>query len=139
MDDAAHLLEVLIEHRKRQQDERVQLGHAWSDLDLVFPSQLGTHLNPRNLSRVFEQLGKAAGVSTIGMHGLRHTHASLLIKNGVDVGVVSERLGHTSPGLTRNVYQHLYDEQRSQAALGLANLLRGAFEQGTPRQLSAPN
>lgn len=132
-------IRVLIEHRKRQQGERLLLGEAWSDHDLVFPSQLGTHLNPRNLSRLFEQLGKAAGVSKIGMHGLRHTHASLLIKNGVDVGVVSERLGHTSPGLTRNVYQHLYDEQRSQAALGLANLLQGAFQQKAPDQLSVPN
>ena len=132
-------IRALSVHRERQKEERALLGEAWSDLGLVFPSQLGTHLNPRNLSRLFERLVKDAGVTEMGVHGLRHTHASLLIKNGVDVGIVSERLGHTSPGFTRNVYQHLYDEQRSQAALGLANLLQGAFRQVTPGQPSAPN
>lgn len=112
---------------------------SWSDLNLAFPSQLGTYLNPRNLSRVFERLVKGAEVTSLGIHGLRHTHASLLIKNGVDIGVVCERLGHTNPGFTRNVYTHLYDEQRSQAALGLANLLQGAFRQELPQQPTLPN
>ena len=132
-------IRVLLEHKKRQRDEQTLLGQAWSELDIVFPSQVGTHLNPRNLSRVFDRSAKDAGVTKIGIHGLRHTHASLLIKNGVDIGVVSERLGHTSPGFTRNVYQHLYDEQRSQAALGLANLLQGIFERGASSQVHAPN
>ena len=132
-------IRILLEHKKRQRDEQTLLGQAWSELDIVFPSQVGTHLNPRNLSRVFDRAVEDAGVTRIGVHGLRHTHASLLIKNGVDIGVVSERLGHTSPGFTRNVYQHLYDEQRSQAALGLANLLQGTFERGTPGQVHAPN
>lgn len=132
-------IQTLLEHRDRQEQERALLGEAWSDHDLVFPSQLGTHLNPRNLSRVFDRIVKNAGVTETGIHGLRHTHASLLIKNGVDVGIVSERLGHTSPGFTRNVYQHLYDEQRSQAALGLSNLLQGAFRQITPNQTTATN
>ncbi len=117
----------------------MHLGQAWSELDIVFPSQLGTHLNPRNLSRVFERHVKDAGVTKMGIHGLRHTRASLLIKNGVDIGIVSERLGHTNPGFTRNVYQHLYDEQRSQAALGLANLLQGSFRHDTPGHMNAPN
>lgn len=130
---------VLLGHRERQRAEREQLGGAWSDLDLVFPSQLGTHLNPRNLSRAFDGLVRRAGVTKIGVHGLRHTHASLLIRNGIDIGVVSERLGHTNPGFTRNVYQHLYDEQRTQAALGLANLLRGAFPPTSADQPTTPN
>jgi integrase len=101
---------VLRAHREQQVRERNLLGPAWTDHDRVFPSQVGTHLGPRNLSRLFEQLVKKAGVTQAGFHSMRHAHTSLLIKNGVDAGVVSERLGHTDPGFTRWVYQHLFDE-----------------------------
>lgn len=123
---------VLTAHREQQRRERSLLGPAWSENDLVFPSQVGTHLSPRNLSRAFDGLVKKAGVTRAGFHGMRHTHASLLIKNGVDDGVVSERLGHTDPGFTRRVYQHLFDEQRSSAALGLMNLVNSVRVQAVP-------
>lgn len=123
---------VLRVHQKQQAQERILLGQAWSDHNLVFPSQVGTHLSPRNLSRLFDQLVKKSGVTQAGFHSMRHTHASLLIKNGVDDGVVSERLGHTDPGFTRRVYQHLFDEQRSTAALGLMNLLKNTQTQTVP-------
>lgn len=123
---------MLKAHREQQVRERNLLGPAWTDHDLVFPSQVGTHLGPRNLSRLFEQLVKKAGVTQVGFHSMRHAHTSLLIKNGVDAGVVSERLGHTDPSFTRRVYQHLFDEQRSSAALGLMNLLRNTQAQAVP-------
>ena len=123
---------VLKAHRERQARERELVGPAWAEGDLVFPSQVGSHLSPRNLSRAFDALVKKAGVTQAGFHSMRHTHASLLIKNGVDDGVVSERLGHTDPGFTRRVYQHLFDEQRSSAALGLMNLVNSARAQAVP-------
>jgi integrase len=123
---------VLKAHRVQQLRERELLGPSWTDHDLVFPSQVGTHLSPRNLSRLFEQLVRQSGVTRAGFHSMRHAHASLLIKNGVDDGVVSERLGHTDPGFTRRVYQHLFDEQRNSAALGLMNLIRNTRTQTPP-------
>ena len=54
---------------------------------------------------------------------------SLIIKNGVDAKIVSERIGHTNPGFTQTVYQHLYDDQRGRAALGLMNML-----EATPKE-----
>ncbi len=59
----------------------------------------------------------------IKFHGLHHTHVSLLIENGADLRVVSERVGHTSAAFTQEIYQHLYDDQRGLAALGLTNML----------------
>ena len=123
---------VLKAHREQLARERHLLGLAWSEHDLVFPSEVGTHLSPRNLSRLFDRLVKKSGVTQAGFHSMRHTHASLLIKNGVDAGVVSERLGHTDPGFTRRVYQHLFDEQRSSAALGLMNLINSVQRQAVP-------
>ena len=56
---------VLLSHRQRQLEERLELGPAWQDLDLVFPSQVGTHLSPRNLSRLFDGLVKKAEVRSL--------------------------------------------------------------------------
>ena len=94
-------------HRQAQLAERDKLGPAWQDHDLVFPSEVGTPLSPRNLSRLFTSLQKQAGVKRIKFHELRHTHVSLLIKNGVPAKVVSQRIGHTNAGFTQSVYQHL--------------------------------
>jgi integrase len=56
-------------------------------------------------------------------HDLRHTHASLLLQAGVPVKVVSERLGHASPGFTLNVYQHVIPGMQAEAAATFSRLL----------------
>jgi integrase len=67
----------------------------------------------------------AAGLSDVGMHDLRHFYASLLIRAGLNVKVVADRLGHANAAMTLNVYSHLWpdDEDRSREAVD-AVLLR---------------
>ena len=117
------VLEVLNEHRRRQAADRALLGEAWSLDEVVFSSEVGGYLDPNNLSRSFRRLVKKAEVTDVGLHALRHTHASILIKQGFDPKVISERLGHTSVAFTQTIYQHLYEEQRTRAAIGLGDLL----------------
>jgi integrase len=74
---------------------------------LVFPSTIGTENDPSNLLKKFRQLLKKAGLPKIRFHDLRHTSASLMLNNGVDVLVASRRLGHSKPSLTLDVYGHL--------------------------------
>ena len=61
-------------------------------------------------------------------HGLRHTHATILLMNGVPVKVVSERLGHASPAFTMGVYQHVLPGMQAEAAELFAEVLRQAAE-----------
>jgi integrase len=93
--------------------ERTKAG-TWPDHGLVFTLEDGTPLNPAHVSRWFNRHVKAAGkdVPRIRLHDLRHTHASLLLAAGVPVKVVSERLGHATPGFTMNVYQHVIPGQQ---------------------------
>lgn len=112
-------LEMLEQHRKRQEAERQMLGTAWPDTGLVFTSEVGTLLHPRNFTRTWHTLQKNAKVRKIRLHDLRHLHASLAIKSGMDAKVLADRLGHARASFTLDVYTHLFDEQRDGSAVSI--------------------
>jgi len=62
----------------------------------------------------------------IGLHGLRHTHATLLLEEGVDVKTVSERLGHDSVQTTLELYGQVTPKMRANVATRFGSLLHGA-------------
>ena len=75
----------------------------------------------------FDRLVAKHGMPRIRFHDLRHTHATLLLRAGVPVKVVSERLGHASPGFTLNVYQHVLPGMQAEAAEVFERLLDAAI------------
>lgn len=79
-------------------------------------------LNVRNLYYYLHTSAKKAGVKQIRVHDLRHSHASLLINNGVNIKAISERLGHDNIQTTLNIYAHLYEQQSSDIAALLDKL-----------------
>ena len=113
----------LSEHRKRQEAERQMLGNLWPDNDLVFRTEVGTPIHPRNLERTWYALQKSAKVTKVRLHDLRHLHASLAIQQGMDAKVLADRLGHSRASFTLDVYTHLFDEQRANSAVSLSVLL----------------
>lgn len=68
----------------------------------------------------------------ISLHDLRHTHATLLLKAGVPVKVVSERLGHANVAFTMSVYQHVLPGMQAEAAATFAQLLATGLGQADP-------
>lgn len=62
----------LQEHKKRQDGERRELGDAWQDYGLVFPSSIGTPIELRNVNRRWDELRKKAGLPWLRLHDLRH-------------------------------------------------------------------
>lgn len=104
------------DHQKRQWVEREFKGEKWQDQDLIFPSSIGTPLSQSNLSRDYKQLLKEANLPDIRFHDLRHTAASLMLKQGVSVKVVQERLGHSDAAMTLNVYSHVIPGMQREAA-----------------------
>jgi integrase len=92
----------------------------------------GTHRHPERFSRRFVgqvvQARKALDeerLSVIRLHDLRHTHATLLLADGVPVKVVSERLGHASATITLTVYPHVHPGMSREAADRFGALLEG--------------
>ena len=85
--------------------------------DFVFTAPLGGVLRLRNFRRAgFEPAVKAAGLSGITPHSLRHTAASLAIAAGANVKVVQTMLGHKSATMTLDLYGHLFDDQLDEVA-----------------------
>lgn len=114
-------VDVLHRHRQRQLAE-MAVGGPWANPDIVFASEVGTYISPRNLYRSFKRLVAEAEVPDYGLHGMRSTHASLEYLRGVDERVISDRLGHSDVAFTRRAYQHLYPEQERGGAFRISDL-----------------
>ena len=76
----------------------------------------GHPIHPHATTPAFERIARRAGVPVIRLHELRHTHGTLLIKAGVAVKVVSERLGHANIAFTIETYQHVLPGMQADAA-----------------------
>jgi len=98
-------------------------GKDWEDLDLVFPSNVGTPLMRKRLRDNFYAILEKAGLERIRLHDLRHTAASLLLNHGVPVLIVSKRLGHSKPSITMDVYGHVIPTIQQGAAYLMDELM----------------
>jgi integrase len=109
-------LEALREHRRRQVEERLQAGPLWTDTGYVFTTGSGTPLDGRNVLRYFQNALKRAGLPHQRFHDTRHACASLLLAQGVPDHLVMDILGHSSIGITKDLYAHVYPTMRKEAA-----------------------
>ncbi|MDT5309009.1 MAG: hypothetical protein QOJ56_3763 [Mycobacterium sp.] len=109
--------------RATQKAERLRAGNQWRDSGLVFTTELGEPVDPRNLLRVIEVVAKAAGVDDIGVHTLRHSAAVAWLEAGVHIKAVADLLGHSSIAITGDVYGHTSDD----TARAAVDLLAGAL------------
>src|SRR5262249_15097033 len=102
------VIEVLKEHRRHQLEMRMKLGQGKPPGDaLVFARWDGQPRTPNVLTDKFSNAMSAIGLPHATLHTLRHTHASMLIRSGMDIVTISRRLGHSSATITLGVYGHL--------------------------------
>lgn len=121
----AYVVEVLREHRKRQVEERLAAGPRYQDHGLVVSAPDGTPIHPDSFSKAFARIARKAGVPATRLHDSRHTHASLLLAQGVHPKIVSERLGHSGIGITLDTYSHLLPGLQEEAVRRLGDTLFG--------------
>ena len=114
---------ILRAHRRVQLEQRMVMGSGWADLDLVFAQPTGEPWKPDTISQAFDRQVAALELPRIRFHDLRHTHASHLLASGVNVKVVSERLGHASVAFTLDVYAHTMPGQQADAAAEVAAMI----------------
>jgi len=106
----------LREHKNSQLKERILLGEKWQDYDLIFPSPIGTPLDPSNVLKAYKNCLKRAGLPNLRFHDLRHSAATLMLQQGVNPKIVSEHLGHSDISLTLNTYIHVLPPMQEEAA-----------------------
>jgi integrase len=103
--------------------EKLSMGPIYQNFDLVACTQHGTPLNPANVRRTFKRLVKKAVVPEIRFHDLRHTHATMLLSNGVNIKVISERLGHSNIKVTLDTYSHVLPTMQAEVARMLDEII----------------
>jgi len=121
-------VEVLRDHRVTQMKDRLALGLGRNNSDLVFPNALGDPWSPKKVSERFAHIVRSAKLDCT-FHGLRHNHATQLLRGGVPVPTVSARLGHANPSITLSIYAHLLPGMEEQAAARTETALRRALEE----------
>jgi integrase len=110
------ILAVLRSHRAAQAEELLTLGVRQSGDTLVCAHRDGSLMHPRWISKKWAKAIKESGLPRRGFHHLRHAHATQLLANGVHVKVASERLGHSTTGITMDLYQHVMPGMQEDAA-----------------------
>ncbi len=97
---------MLRAHRTEQKQERMRAANKWVNVGLVFTTELGAPVDPRNLLRVIESAARAAKVEGIGTHTLRHSAAVAWLEAGTHIKQVADLLGHSSIAVTGDIYGH---------------------------------
>ena len=117
-----YMMQKLLEHKRKQNEQRLKMGQRWQDHNLVFTTGKGTPLNLSNIhADHYKPLLRKIGLEKMRLYDLRHSFASLLLKvrenkPAVPLKVVSEMLGHNDPYTTARIYQHVDESQKRHAS-----------------------
>jgi integrase len=103
----AFVIDILKQHRVRQQEMKEKAVDLWRETDIVFCNLYGGYIEPGNLHEWFKKLLKSAELPNIRFHDLRHSAATILLGMGVHPMVVQELLGHSNISTTMDIYSHV--------------------------------
>lgn len=108
--------DLLLRMKTRQESCRALCGNCYQESDYIYVNDLGVPYCPDYVTAHFKRVLKKHGLRVIRFHDLRHTCASLLLKNGVDMKDIQEWMGHSSYSTTANIYAHLDDRSKRRSA-----------------------
>ncbi|MCH5586283.1 site-specific integrase [Shimazuella sp. AN120528] len=118
------VISILKKHRAAQNELKLKLGNAYRDHDLVVANYNGNPVDLGDINRDLKYVISKYNLPKIKFHGLRHTHATLLLQLGENPKVVSERLGHAEVGITLNTYSHVLPDMQKSLADNFENAIQ---------------
>ncbi len=116
------LVKVLKNHKVKQNKEKLFFGAEYHNEDLVFCTEDGKRIWPRNFDRQYRNLLQQAGVDPKKFHATRHTFASRLIEAGEDIRNIQELLGHVMMSTTSDIYTHVIERSKRKAVEKLSGM-----------------
>ena len=123
MDDMT--VQMLREHKAEQDKQKEIIGSAWLEPDAVFTSATGHYYDRSLLNTQFRRfMEHHPELHRVTIHGLRHTHASLLILAGENLDAISKHLGHASADITSRVYAHMLSGVQVRITQTISGVLR---------------
>jgi integrase len=120
-------IEELRSHRVRQAQGLLALGVRLTDDHHVVAREDGQPLQPRSLTHAFTKFARRHGFR-IRLHDLRHSHATHMLASGVHPKIAQERLGHSSVGITLDLYSHVLPGMQAEAVNRVDAMLRDALD-----------
>ena len=117
------IISLLEEYKLWYEEQKSIYGELWTNSDRLFVQADGKPMHPSSISKWFVRYVSTIGLPVINFHGLRHTNASLLVAQNVDIAVVSARLGHAQISTTLDFYVHPLLSHNRKAGYALENLL----------------
>ncbi|WP_425963751.1 tyrosine-type recombinase/integrase [Rhizobium nepotum] len=114
-------------HRVRQAEEQLKIGLRPDGDSFVVAQVDGSPLQPRSLTHEWTRLLDKTSLPRIRFHDLRHTHATQMLSAGVHPKVASERLGHSTIGITLDLYSHVMPGMQADAAEQVDAALQAAI------------
>lgn len=117
------IISLLEEYKLWYEDQKLLYGELWTNSNRLFVQADGKPMHPSSISKWFVKYVGTIGLPVINFHGLRHTNASLLVAQNVDIAVVSARLGHAQISTTLDFYAHPLLSHNRKAGYALENLL----------------
>lgn len=121
---SSNVIEELKQWRRKQEQYKEKLKELYHNEGFVCTFEDGRVQDPKYITKVFQKTIEKHGLPKIRFHDLRHTHASLLLKHGVDPKHISDRLGHSTITTTLNIYSHVFDEKRRKVAETFEDILK---------------
>ncbi len=120
------LVEILRQERKKQLEYKLLMGNSYkADYDgFLSVWEDGRFKEPDYVGKKFQKITSGSDLPVIRFHDLRHTHATMLIGAGVHPKVVSERLGHTTIGITMDLYSHVSVDMQRDAVSKLESMMK---------------
>lgn len=115
--------DLLLRMKERQQHCRELCGSSYTDSDYIYVNDLGVPYRPNYASQHFDIVLQKNGLRRIRFHDLRHTCASLLLKNGVSMKDIQAWLGHSHYSTTANIYAHLDTTSTDVSAKKMSGIL----------------
>lgn len=117
------IISLLEEYRLWYEKQKSIYGELWTNSDRLFVQADGKPMHPSTISKWFVKYVGQIGLPVINFHGLRHTNASLLVAQNIDIAVISARLGHAQISTTLDFYVHPLLSHNRKAGYALENLL----------------
>lgn len=111
-----NLIQILKRHELKQKEYKLLFGKEYKNNNLIVCHEDGSPFIPSSFSHKFERFLNSNGLPKLRLHDLRHTNASLMLQYGVPAKVASERLGHSSIGITLDLYSHVIGNMQKDAA-----------------------
>ena len=117
------IISLLGEYKLWYEEQKSIYGELWTNSDRLFVQSNGKPMHPSTISKWFVKYVGQIGLPVINFHGLRHTNASLLVAQNIDIAIISARLGHAQISTTLNFYVHPLLSHNRKAGYALENLL----------------